>query len=101
VIELFSIQVAGAAGLILAAGIVRPGRARRVDALTAGAARALTLMLGVAGLLVVAGTIEGFVSPQRLSVDARFAIGALTAVALAAYLVFAGRQPAIRADRAS
>lgn len=100
VIELFAIQVAGGAGLILAAGIVRPGRARRIDALRAGAARALTLALGVAGLLVIAGTIEGFVSPQRLSIDVRLAIGALTAVALIAYLAFAGRGE-VKAVRAS
>jgi uncharacterized membrane protein SpoIIM required for sporulation len=101
VIELFAIQIAGAAGLILGAGIVRPGRARRIDALTANAARALTLMLGVAGLLVIAGTIEGFVSPQRLSTDVRFSIGALTAVALTAYLAFAGRKRDVTEDRAS
>jgi len=101
VIELFAIQIAGAAGLILGAGIVRPGRARRIDALTANAARALTLMLGVAGLLLVAGTIEGFVSPQRLSTGVRLAIGALTAVALAAYLGFAGRKRDATEDRAS
>jgi uncharacterized membrane protein SpoIIM required for sporulation len=101
VIELFAIQIAGAAGLILAAGIVRPGRARRVDALRANAVRALTLMLGVAGLLVVAATIEGFVSPQRLSIDVRLAIGVLTAVALAGYLAFAGREPPITISRAS
>ena len=99
VIELSAIQIAGAAGLLLAAGIVRPGRARRVDALTANAARALTLMLGVAGLLAVAGTIEGFVSPQRLSADVRLAIGALTAVALVAYLGFAGRSGDARTSR--
>ncbi len=94
VIELFAIQIAGGAGLILAAGIVRPGRARRADALRANAARALTLMLGVAGLLAVAGTIEGFVSPQRLSIDVRLAIGGLTAIALCGYLTFAGRAAA-------
>lgn len=101
VIELSAIQIAGAAGLILAAGIVRPGRARRIDALTGAAARALTLMLGVAGLLIVAGTIEGFVSPQRLSIDVRCGIGVLTGIALLAYLAFAGRPTEIRADRAS
>ena len=101
VIELFAIQIAGAAGLILAAGIVRPGRARRVDALRANAARALTLMLGVAGLLVAAAAIEGFVSPQRLSIDVRLAIGGLTAIALAGYLTFAGRESPITAGRAS
>jgi len=99
-IELSAIQIAGGAGLILAAGIVRPGRARRGDALRANAARALTLVLGVAGLLVVAGLIEGFVSPQRLSPEVRLTIGGITAIALTAYLTFAGRASAT-ADRAS
>ncbi|MGB8264847.1 MAG: stage II sporulation protein M [Candidatus Velthaea sp.] len=91
VIELFAIQIAGGAGLLLALGIVAPGRLRRVDALMRNARRAVTLIAGVAGLLAVAGTIEGFISPQRLPEDVRFAIGALTAVALACYLGLAGR----------
>jgi uncharacterized membrane protein SpoIIM required for sporulation len=101
VIELSAIQIAGGAGLILGAGLVRPGRARRGDALRANAARALTLVLGVAGLLVVAGIIEGFVSPQRLSSEVRLSVGALTGVALAAYLIFAGRGANAKSDRAS
>ena len=91
VIELTSIQIAGAAGLLLAQAIVAPGRKRRADALRDNARRAGTLMIGVAGLLVVAGTIEGFVTPQRTSELVRFGIGGLTAVLLTAYLGFAGR----------
>jgi uncharacterized membrane protein SpoIIM required for sporulation len=79
---------------------VRPGRARRVDALAANGSRAVVLMLGVAGMLVVAGLIEGFVSPQRFSPEVRFAVGALTGLALCAYFAFAGRG-ATRANRAS
>jgi uncharacterized membrane protein SpoIIM required for sporulation len=90
VIELSAIQIAGGAGLVLAGGYLRPGRARRVDALVIAARRAGTLILGVALLLCVAGTIEGFVSPQRLPIPDRVAIGAVTAVALAAYLLGAG-----------
>ena len=101
VIELSAIQIAGGAGFILGAGIVRPGRARRADALRANGARALTLVLGVAGLLVVAGLIEGFISPQRLSPDVRITIGAFTGIVLAAYLGFAGRKPDVKSDRAS
>jgi uncharacterized membrane protein SpoIIM required for sporulation len=86
VIELTSIQIAGGAGLLLAQAIVAPGRLRRIDALKVNARRAGVLMIGVAGLLVVAGTIEGFVTPQRTSVEFRFGVGALTAVLLAAYL---------------
>jgi hypothetical protein len=98
VIELTSIQIAGGAGLLLAAGYLRPGRARRGDALVAAARRAVTLVLGVAMLLCVAGTIEGFVSPLRLSIPIRGAIGAATGVALFAYLFGAGLQQPARLD---
>lgn len=93
VIELTSIQIAGAAGLLLAQAIVAPGRKRRIDALTANARRAGVLMIGVAGLLVVAGLIEGFVTPQRTSETFRFSVGGLTALLLFAYIAFAGRRP--------
>ena len=94
VIELTSIQIAGGAGLLLAGGYLRPGRARRGDALVIASRRAATLIGGVALLLCVAGPIEGFISPQRISIPVREAIGALTAVFLAAYLLGAGhRQP--------
>jgi uncharacterized membrane protein SpoIIM required for sporulation len=99
VIELSAIQIAGGAGLVLAGGFLRPGRARRGDALVAAARRAGTLVLGVALLLCVAGTIEGFISPQRLPIPVRDAIGAATAVALAAYLLGAGNAGTRRASR--
>jgi uncharacterized membrane protein SpoIIM required for sporulation len=94
VIELTAIQIAGGAGLVLAAAYVRPGRMRRADALAVNGARAVVLMLGVAGMLVVAGLIEGFVSPQRFSPEVRFAVGALTGILLCAYFGFAGRAAA-------
>ncbi len=91
VIELSAIQIAGGAGLLLAQAIVAPGRRRRVDALRENGRRAGVLMIGVAGMLVVAGTIEGFVSPLRTSETFRFSIGAVTAVLLIAYIGLAGR----------
>ena len=94
VIELSAIQIAGGAGLVLAGGYLRPGRARRRDALLVAARRAGTLVIGVALLLCVAGTIEGFVSPQRLSIPVRDAIGAVTALALLAYLLGASTSSA-------
>jgi uncharacterized membrane protein SpoIIM required for sporulation len=112
VIELSAIQIAGGAGLVLAGGYLRPGRARRRDALLIAGRRAGTLVIGVALLLCVAGTIEGFVSPQRLSIPVRDAIGAVTAIALLVYLIGGGTQPerdarstssgqALRGDRGS
>ncbi len=91
-IELTAIQVAGAAGLLIAAGVLYPGRLRRRDAIAANARRAGTLILGVASMLVVAGTIEGFISPRRWPADVRIGIGATTAALLVYYLGCAGRR---------
>lgn len=92
VIELTAIQLAGAAGLLIAAGIVAPGRLRRRDAIARNARRAGVLFAGVASMLVVAGTIEGFISPLRLSEGTRMTIGAISAAGLIAYFALAGRR---------
>jgi uncharacterized membrane protein SpoIIM required for sporulation len=92
-IELTAIQIAGAAGLLIAAGVLYPGRLRRRDVVVVNARRAGTLILGVASMLIVAGTIEAFVSPRHLPGSLRAAIGFITAVTLALYLTAAGRPP--------
>lgn len=97
VIELTAIQIAGAAGLLIAAGVLYPGRLRRRDAIVANAQRAGTLIVGVASMLVVAGTIEGFISPQRWPPEVRIAIGAATALALVLYFGASGLPRASRA----
>jgi uncharacterized membrane protein SpoIIM required for sporulation len=94
VIELTAIQIAGGAGLLVAAGVLYPGRLSRRDAIVVNAKRAGTLIVGVASMLLVAGTIEGFLSPQRWAPEIRIAIGAVTAVALVYYFAFAGRRAA-------
>jgi uncharacterized membrane protein SpoIIM required for sporulation len=94
VIELTSLQLAGAAGFLLAQAILMPGRLRRIDALKANARRAGVLMIGVAGLLCIAGTIEGFVTPQRTTELFRFGFGGITAVLLIAYFGLCGRDTA-------
>ncbi|HTX59123.1 MAG TPA: stage II sporulation protein M [Verrucomicrobiae bacterium] len=92
VIELTAIQIAGGAGLLIAAGVLYPGRLRRRDAIVANARRAGVLIAGVASMLVVAGTIEGFISPQRWPAEARIAIGLLTAAGMILYFALAGRR---------
>ncbi|MHB8147441.1 MAG: stage II sporulation protein M [Vulcanimicrobiaceae bacterium] len=91
VIELTAIQIAGAAGLLIAAGIVAPGRLRRRDAIRTNAMRGGVLFTGVASMLLVAGTIEGFFSPLRLPADIRIAFGCVTAIFLIAYFSLSGR----------
>ena len=90
VIELTAIQVAGAAGLLIAAGILAPGRLRRRDAIVLNARRAGILIVGVASMLLVAGTIEGFFSPLRLPPEIRIGFGIVTALAMTLYFGGAG-----------
>lgn len=90
-IELTAIQIAGGAGLLIAAGVLLPGRLRRRDAIAANAARAGILIAGVTAMLCVAGIIEGFFSPLRFAAGVRASVGIVTALALIAYFGFAGR----------
>jgi len=83
--EILAIVLAGAAGFILARALVAPGRLRRVVALKRAAFQAVTLELGVMGMLLIAGVIEGFISPSAIGYSARIAILALS---LAFWLVF-------------
>ncbi len=96
-LELSAITIAGGSGLLLAAGVLVPGRLPRKVALARNARRAGVLILGVCAMLCAAGLIEGFFSPRRVGPELRIGVGALTAVALAAYLSLAGRHNAPRA----
>ncbi len=91
VIELSVIFLAGGSGLMLGRALVSPGLLRRRDALVAAARRAVRLVFGCVPLLVVAGAIEGFVSPSALPPWSKFAVGGLTGVLLYGYLLLAGR----------
>jgi uncharacterized membrane protein SpoIIM required for sporulation len=92
VIELSVICLAGGAGFMLADAILRPGMLTRGEALRLAAQRAMQLLLGGASLLVVAGTIEGFVSPSGLPDWVKFGTGLLTGILLYTYWIFAGRE---------
>lgn len=86
-IELTAIQIAGGAGLLLAAGVLLPGRLRRRDAIVQNAKRAGVLIAGVAAMLCVAGTIEGFFSPLRFGEPVRAGVGIATAILLLVYFL--------------
>ena len=92
VIELSCIFIAGGAGLLIGSALIMPGDLTRADALKTRGMEAVRLMVGVAILLVVAGTIEGFISPVPMDPRIKYTIAALTGVALYAYLLLAGRE---------
>ena len=91
-IELFSIFLAGAAGMIIGYSIISPGDISRSDALRLRGLEAIKLVFGAAVILVCAGLIEGFISPSGLPVALKIATGVLSITALLAYLIFAGRK---------
>src|SRR5437870_13920765 len=93
VIELSCIFIAGGAGTMVGSAILMPGNLSRADALKSRGLEAVRLVVGCALLLIVAGTIEGFISPQPISPIIKIVIGAMTGVALYSYLLLAGREP--------
>ena len=90
VIELSCIFIAGGAGLLIGTALIMPGNLTRADALKTRGMEAVRLMLGVAVLLVIAGTIEGFISPMPINPRIKYSIAALTGIALYSYLLLAG-----------
>jgi uncharacterized membrane protein SpoIIM required for sporulation len=65
-LELSCIVVGSAAGIRMGWALVAPGRLRRMAALRAEALPAVEILLGTIPWLVVAGLVEGFVTPAGL-----------------------------------
>ena len=91
VLELSVIFIAGGCGLQLGWALLRPGLYKRADACIAAARTAMILILGAVPLLVVAGTIEGFLSPSPAPALLKLGVGLLTGALLYGYLLVAGR----------
>lgn len=93
VLELSEIVMAGGSGLMLGYAILHPGLLSRKDALVVAAQKSIRLLLGSAPLLVIAGIIEGMISPSDLVPSfIKYAIGISSFVCLYGYLLLAGRQ---------
>jgi len=87
VLELTAICIAGGAGFLLAAGLLLPGNRPRSEALRENGRRAIRLVAASTVLLLVAGTLEGFVSPiETWPLAWKLAVSAATAVFLGVYL---------------
>jgi uncharacterized membrane protein SpoIIM required for sporulation len=94
VIELTVVAIAGAAGFVIARGLLRPSPRSRARALQEEAKRAVTLVMGGMPLLVVAGLVEGSISqlhPPLLPLSIKLSAALCLALANFAYLGLAGR----------
>lgn len=87
IIELSAIFIAGGAGLRIGKALLIPGQYKRKDALIKSAKEAVMLMPGVIILLIIAGLIEGFFTPARLSPYFKLIFAFCTAIGLILYLV--------------
>ena len=87
VLELTAICIAGGAGFLLAAALLIPGDRSRGDALKANGRRAIRLIAASTFLLLVAGALEGFVSPiEWWPLEVKLAVSGVTTVFLYLYL---------------
>ena len=93
-LELSAVIVAGGAGLAIGWAIVAPGDRPRGVALAEEGRRASAIVLGLMLAFIVAGTIEGFVTPSSLPTAARVGIGLTAGVAFWTYVVTLGRRAA-------
>jgi uncharacterized membrane protein SpoIIM required for sporulation len=93
-LELPAIFIAGGAGFKIAHGLLFPGMLPRRDSLAAAGREATSLVLGIVPMLIVAGTIEAFVSPTGLAIPLKFAMSGALLVLLVVYLFGAGKEAA-------
>jgi uncharacterized membrane protein SpoIIM required for sporulation len=87
VLELPAIFIAGGAGLGVAKGLLFPGSLPRRESLVRAGGQSVRLLLGTIPMLLVAGVVEGFVSPSDLPYQLKFLLAAALATMLALYLL--------------
>jgi len=87
-IELVAIVFAGGAGLHVGSALISPGRLPRTQRLKMNAVNALKILWGVISLLLIAGLIEGLVTPLKLPVHIRLAIMSANLLLLGLYCMW-------------
>ena len=91
VLEMSCIAVACTAGLRLGWSLIDPGPLTRAESLRSAARPAMEIVLGTMPWLVLAGLIEGFVSPRHPSLPVAIAVGVLAAGTYWTLVIVRGR----------
>lgn len=91
VLELPAIFISGGAGLLLARGLLFPGLLPRRESLAQAGAKSSRLIFGIIPTLIVAGTIEAFLSPTHLPPALKYLFAVALFSLFAIYLFKSGR----------
>lgn len=100
VIELSTIFFCAGAGMMIGYALIDPGDLTRAQALKKKGIEATRIVVGCAFFLVIAGTIEGFLSPSALPPVVKWLTGISTGITMYSYLLLAGRSPRENSDKA-
>lgn len=92
VTELTAVILAGAAGLMLAHGLVFSGAQPRLDALRERGRPAAVIVVGTVLMLFMAGMIEGIFRQTVVNINVRFTVAIVTALWWVWYFGFCGRK---------
>lgn len=84
-IELTAIFIAGGAGLLMGYKLFVPGKHTRVHQLKVQAKRSVQLIIGTIPLFVIAGIIEGYITPASISLEMKYIVALLTVFGLVLY----------------
>lgn len=87
VIELLAIFLAGGAGLMLGKGVLFPGEFTRRHSIVYYARKSISLIPGMAVMLIIAAVIEGYFTPLNIPAEYKLFFAALTGILFIGYIV--------------
>lgn len=94
VFELSAIWISGGAGLLIARSMLFPGKYKLSDSIRLAARPAFTMFAGCIPLLLIAGTIEGFISPRTdIAQEVKYLVSVSTLFVLLLYLFIPRKWP--------
>jgi len=97
-LELTAVFLAGAVGMRLGWTVISPGDRPRGQALAEQGRAVVSVAVGLAAVLLVAGLIEALVTPSPLPTFVRIGIGVAAEAAFLAYIVYFGRRASLAGE---